>query len=82
MAHQRILSLESGQLSAVGLDVFPTEPPDSSHRLFRDPRFVCAPHMLGVSTLAMERIYRSMATDMVAVLRGERPKFCVNPEVF
>jgi len=75
-------ALESGQLSAVGLDVFPTEPPDSSHRLFKDARFVCAPHMLGVSTLAMERIYRSMATDMVAVLRGDRPKFCVNPEVF
>jgi len=74
-------ALESGQLSAVGLDVFPTEPPDSSHRLFSDPRFVCAPHMLGVSILGMERIYRSMATDMVAVLRGEQPKFCVNPEV-
>jgi D-3-phosphoglycerate dehydrogenase len=72
--------LESGQLGAVGLDVFPTEPPDTSHRLFQDPRLVCAPHMVGVSNLAMERIYRSMATDMVAVLRGEPPRFCVNPE--
>jgi D-3-phosphoglycerate dehydrogenase / 2-oxoglutarate reductase len=72
--------LESGQLGAVGLDVFPAEPPDTSHRLFKETRLVCAPHMLGVSDLAMERIYRSMATDMVAVLRGERPKFCVNPE--
>jgi len=75
-------ALESGQLSAGGLDVFPAEPPDSSHRIFKDPRFLCAPHMLGVSTLAMERIYRSMANDMVAVLGGDRPKFCVNPEVF
>lgn len=75
-------ALESGQLSAVGLDVFPVEPPDTSHRLFKDPRLVCAPHMLGVSELAMERIYRSMAHDMVAVLQGDRPKFCVNPDVF
>ena len=74
-------ALESGQLAAVGLDVFPTEPPDFSHRLFRDSRLVCAPHMLGVSELAMDRIFRSMAHDMVAVLRGERPKYCVNPEV-
>lgn len=74
-------ALEVGQLGAVGLDVFPTEPPDSSHRLFRNPRFVCAPHMLGVSEIAMDRIYRSMANDMVAVLQGERPKYCVNPEV-
>jgi phosphoglycerate dehydrogenase-like enzyme len=74
-------ALESGQLSAVGLDVFPTEPPDHTHRLFKDSRLLCAPHMLGVSDIAMERIYRSMAVDMVSVLRGERPKFCVNPEV-
>jgi D-3-phosphoglycerate dehydrogenase len=73
--------LESGQLGAVALDVFPAEPPDTSHRLFQDPRLVCAPHMVGVSNLAMERIYRSMATDMVAVLRGQPPRFCVNPEI-
>lgn len=75
-------ALESEQLSAVGLDVFPTEPPDTSHRLFKDSRFVCAPHMLGVSEIGMERIYRSMASDMVSVLQGTRPKFCVNPEVY
>jgi phosphoglycerate dehydrogenase-like enzyme len=74
--------LESGRLGGVGLDVFPTEPPDTSHRLFQHPAFLAAPHLLGVSDLAMERIYRSMATDMVAVLRGQQPRYCVNPEVF
>ena len=74
-------ALESGHLGAVGLDVFPTEPPDTSHRLFKHPQFTGAPHLLGVSRLAMERIYRSMATDMVAVLQGRRPRYCVNPEV-
>ena len=74
-------ALESGHLGAVGLDVFPTEPPDTSHRLFQHPNFTGAPHLLGVSRLAMERIYRSMANDMVAVLRGRRPRYCVNPEV-
>jgi D-3-phosphoglycerate dehydrogenase / 2-oxoglutarate reductase len=75
-------ALEGGQLGAVGLDVFPTEPPDCSHRIFKHPNLVCAPHLLGVSELAMDRIYRSMATDMVAVLQGRQPQFCVNPEVF
>ena len=74
-------ALESGHLGAVGLDVFPTEPPDTTHRLFKHPHFTGAPHLLGVSRLAMERIYRSMATDMVAVLEGRRPRYCVNPEV-
>lgn len=75
-------ALESGQLSAVGLDVFPSEPPDASHRIFRHERCLCAPHLIGVSRLAMQRIYRSMATDMVAVLQGQQPVHCVNPEVF
>ena len=75
-------ALESGQLAAVGLDVFPGEPPDASHRIFKDLRCLCAPHVLGVSVLGMERIYRTMATGMVDVFEGRRPEFCVNPEVF
>jgi D-3-phosphoglycerate dehydrogenase len=75
-------ALESGRLGAVGLDVFPTEPPDTSHRLFRHPRLLAAPHLLGVSEMAMDRIFRSMASDMVAVLQQRAPRFCVNPEVF
>ncbi len=75
-------ALEKGPLGAVGLDVFPTEPPDVSHRIFEDPRCLFAPHLVGVSSLAMSRMYKSMATDMVAVLKGERPVHCVNPEVF
>ena len=75
-------ALESGQLGAIGLDVFPTEPPDVTHRIFKHPQLVCAPHLLGVSEIAMERIYRSMASDMVSVLQGRRPNYCINPEVF
>ena len=74
-------ALASGQLAAVGLDVFPGEPPDASHRIFKDRRCLCAPHVLGVSVLGMERIYRTMATGMVDVFQGRRPEFCVNPEV-
>lgn len=75
-------ALDSGQLAAVGLDVFPSEPPDTSHRIFHDPRCLCSPHLVGGSQLAMYRIYESMANDMTAVLSGGRPRFCVNPEVF
>jgi phosphoglycerate dehydrogenase-like enzyme len=74
-------ALESGQLSAVALDVFPEEPPDVSHRLFSDPRCLCACHMGGASALATERIHMTMAKDMVAVFEGRRPEFCLNSEV-
>ncbi len=74
-------ALDAGRLNGLGLDVFPDEPPDSNHRIFRDPRCICAPHLVGMSEVAMDRIFRSMAEDMVAVLQGRRPDFCVNPEV-
>jgi len=76
---ETLLGLVEG---TVGLDVFPEEPPDVSHRIFKDPRCLCAPHLVGGSRLAMERISRSMATDMVSVVEGRRPQFCVNPDVF
>ena len=75
-------ALNQGRLAGVGLDVFPTEPPDVTHPIFQDPRCIFAPHILGASALAMDRICRSMASDMVKVIRGERPEHCVNPEVF
>lgn len=76
-------ALESGQLAGVGLDVFPNEPPqDLNHPIFRHPNFLCSPHCLGSSYKGEERISRSMATDMVAVFKGLRPEYVVNPEVF
>jgi phosphoglycerate dehydrogenase-like enzyme len=75
-------ALESGQFGGTGLDVFPQEPPDASHRIFKHPRCLCAPHMAGSSELAVERVLRSMASDMVAVVQGRRPQYCVNPQVF
>ncbi len=74
-------ALDEGRLAAVGLDVFPAEPPDVSHRIFSDPRCLFAPHALGASSMAMDRICRSMATDMVRVINGEHPEHCVNPQV-
>ena len=75
-------ALESGQLGAAGTDVYPVEPPDVSHRIFSMANCLCAPHTVGCSALAMERIFRTMAVGMVEVLEGRRPEYCVNPEVF
>jgi len=74
-------ALSSGQLGGVGLDVFPEEPPDHKHPLFRHERCLCAPHYIGVSKLAWNRICCAMAEGMDAVLRAEKPEFCINPQV-
>ena len=40
------------RLAAVGLDVFPQEPPDSSHPIFRHERSIFTPHLIANSALA------------------------------
>jgi phosphoglycerate dehydrogenase-like enzyme len=76
-------ALVDGRLAGVGLDVFPEEPPHNlDHPLFCHPNFLGSPHVLASTRGAEGRCYRSMCRDVTAVLRGQRPQWCVNPEVF
>jgi D-3-phosphoglycerate dehydrogenase len=75
-------ALESGRLSAVGLDVYPQEPPDVSHPIFSHPRALCTPHAMGLSVGASRNIFTMVSEDMAAVLDGRVPRNVVNPEVF
>ena len=74
-------AMVDGRLAAVGLDVFSPEPPDVSHPIFKMDNCLTAPHALGQSKKAMERVFTSMANDMAAVFSGRKPKLVVNPEV-
>ena len=75
-------ALEDGHLAGVGLDVFPDEPPTNiDHPLFHHPNFVGDPHVLASTAGAEARCSRSVVRDVSAVLHGERPEWCINPEV-
>jgi D-3-phosphoglycerate dehydrogenase len=73
--------LRDRRIAGAALDVFEPEPPDCTHPVFRLPNLIAAPHALGMTEGTMCQIFKSMATDMAAVLDGQRPKFVVNPEV-
>jgi D-3-phosphoglycerate dehydrogenase / 2-oxoglutarate reductase len=73
-------ALASGRLSAVALDVFPTEPPRAAHRLYRDPRVICTPHTVGLTQRWNGEVFRSLARGVEAVLAGQRPGNLLNPE--
>ena len=73
-------ALRSGHLSTVALDVFPTEPPDASHRLYRDPRVICTPHTVGLTRLWNEQVFQSLARGVEGVLAGGAPDNLLNPE--
>ncbi|MBI2095264.1 MAG: C-terminal binding protein [Candidatus Omnitrophica bacterium] len=84
-------ALKSGRLRGAGLDVLPTEPPDSRHPLIqawrrREPwvahRLVLTPHAAFVSVEADEELRRKASLEARRVLDGERPLNCVNEKWF
>jgi D-3-phosphoglycerate dehydrogenase / 2-oxoglutarate reductase len=74
-------ALESGHLFAVGLDHFDGEYLDPSSPLAAMPNAVLTPHIGGATYNVEANHARMMAEDIAALLRGERPQRCVNPEV-
>lgn len=75
-------ALESGRLSGVGLDVFPNEPPDVSHPIFRRTDVICTPHCMGLSVKAAHATFTMVSQGMVEVLSGGTPKNVANPQVY
>ena len=75
-------ALRRGQLLGAALDVFEKEPPPLDHPLLSAPRTLFSPHLGSSTGAAMERMAELVARQVVQVLKGERPQFVANPEVF
>jgi D-3-phosphoglycerate dehydrogenase / 2-oxoglutarate reductase len=73
-------ALVSGRLAGVALDVFPHEPPEPGHRLYRDARVICTPHSIGLTERWNRDVFESLARGVELVLRGELPDNLLNPE--
>jgi D-3-phosphoglycerate dehydrogenase len=76
-------ALETGQLAAVGIDVFPKEPPDTAHPLFGHPRAFLTPHVAARTPAAQNAIQMTMIGEIRRIFAGEAPNLenIVNPEV-
>ncbi len=74
-------ALTARQIAGAGVDVFEAEPlaPDSPLRELDN--VILTPHNAGGTHEATERSGEMAADSIVRVLRGERPRSCVNPEV-
>lgn len=75
-------ALEEGLLGAVGLDVYPDEPPQTSHPIFSHPRAILTGHVAARSPLSQKRILLTMVKEVTAILKGDKPDLenVVNPE--
>lgn len=77
-----IESLQDGHLGGVGLDVFDPEPPAPENPLFRFEQVVLTPHVASYTEEGRRRMSFTVVEDMLRVLRGERPQYLANPEVW
>jgi D-3-phosphoglycerate dehydrogenase len=75
-------ALESGALAGLGLDVYPNEPPDVSHPIFRRADVLCTPHCMGLSVRAAHTTYSMVCEGMAKIFHGGVPVNVVNAQVF
>ena len=75
-------ALESGHLAGAGLDVFDPEPPPANHPLLQRDNVIASGHVAGATQASKDRLIEGAIQQALNVLRGERPPFLLNPEVW
>ncbi|MFP6629246.1 MAG: D-glycerate dehydrogenase [Myxococcota bacterium] len=76
-----VAALETGTLAACGLDVLEQEPPAADDPILALPNALVVPH-IGSATEQTRYAMRELAVrNLLAVLTGEPPPTCLNPEV-
>jgi D-3-phosphoglycerate dehydrogenase len=71
-------AIQSGHVSAAGLDVFDPEPPELRQPLFKDERLIATPHAAFVSEESLVELRERVARQIADVLEGRTPPHIVN----
>lgn len=66
-------ALDSGQIAAAGLDVFPSEPLELTHPLVQSDNALLTPHLAFYTREAYERLEHQCFTAVQALLAGRLP---------
>ncbi len=72
-----IKALDDGRVAGAAIDVFREEPPGESPLLTHE-RVLVTPHLGASTEEAQERAALDVAQEVLAVLRGEPPRYAVN----
>lgn len=74
-------ALHDGRIAGAAIDVFSKEPPGPDHPLIGAPNAILTPHLGATTAEAQDKAGKTVAEQVVAVLRGELVPFAVNVEV-
>jgi D-3-phosphoglycerate dehydrogenase len=75
-------ALREGWIRGAAIDVFDPEPPPPDSPLHDQDNLIQTPHVAGLTVEAVRHLAVSAATQILQVLKGERPPHLVNPEVW
>ena len=75
-------ALEDGHLGGAGLDVYDPQPPVPDHPLYGFDQVVLTPHVASFTVEGRRRMGLTVVEDVLQALRGEKPEYLVNPDVW
>ena len=82
-----IEALNQGKIAGAGLETFATEPPEQwevevPEELCKMENVILTPHNGGATWDTRGTLLNTVAKEIVALIKGERPPSLINPEVF
>ena len=76
-----VAALKSGEIAGAGLDVFEKEPA-MAEGLAELPNAVVLPHIGSATRRSRTDMAELAARNLIAMLKGQKPETCLNPEIF
>jgi D-3-phosphoglycerate dehydrogenase len=77
-----VRALREGWIAGAAVDVHEAEPLPTEAPLYELPNVIVTPHAAWYSQDSVPELKRRAVGNVLAALRGERPRTPVNPEVF
>ncbi len=74
-------ALYNKKINSAGIDVHEPEPPEKDSRFFELDNIVLTDHTGWYSEESQKQLQHCAARNVALMLRGEKPLYCVNPEV-
>ena len=75
-------ALEDERIGGAALDVFPLEPIDEDNEFINLKNAIITPHIGGNTEEVVKRQSKIILNDIKTWLKGEKPQYVMNPEIF